>query len=213
DSPAVGGERGPKALQGWRDRALDLRFLLDSLPEIERAAPAVRGQLDRDRIGVGGHYIGAHSAGLLAGMKVFGPNGEAETFADPRVKAVLMLSPTGRGQGLTEQSWADMKLPMLVMTGSNDASRRTGNDPAWRTEPFQFAPPGSKYLVFVEGLDATYGGLVGKQPSPGDLARCVQTRTLAFWDAYLKEKQEPLEYLKSNEPPRFSSGTPRIEHK
>lgn len=94
------------------------------------------------------------------GMKVFGTNGEAETFADPRIKAVLMLSPTGRGQERTEESWNAMNLPMLVVTGSDDPSRRTGHLPEWRTEPCKFASPGGKYLAFIEGLDGAYGASV-----------------------------------------------------
>jgi dienelactone hydrolase len=213
DSPAVGGQRGPQALQGWRDRALDLRFLLDSLGEIERAVPALRGKLDAGAIGAGGHYIGAHSAGLLAGMKVFGPNGEAETFADPRIKAVLMLSPTGRGQGLTENSWKEMDLPLLVMTGPDDVSRRTGNDAAWRTEPFRLAAPGQKLLVSVKGLDGTYGGLVGKQASQGEIGTHVLTCTLAFWDAFLKKDPEAKAWLESDAPVSSSKGIVKVERR
>jgi predicted dienelactone hydrolase len=213
DSPAVGGQRGPQALQGWRDRAADLRFLLDSLDAIEQATPALRGRLDRNHIGVGGHYIGAHSAALLAGMKVFGPDDKAETFADPRVKAVLMLSPTGRGQGLTDQSWAGMNLPMLVMTGSKDASRRTGNDPQWRTEPFKFAPQGDKYLVFIEGLAGDYGGLIGTTPSPTSTADYVRAVTLAFWDAYLTSSDEARAYLASDKLAASSKQTLTLERK
>jgi predicted dienelactone hydrolase/CubicO group peptidase (beta-lactamase class C family) len=213
DSPQAGGQRGPAALQGWRDRALDLRFLLDSLAGLERTVPELTGKLDLENIGVGGHYIGAHSAALLAGMKVFGSDGQSETFADPRVKAVLMLSPTGRGQGLTDASWADMNLPMFVITGSNDPSRRTGHDPQWRTEPFQFAPPGNKYLAFIPGLDGSYGNLFGQDPQPTDISRCVQSATLAFWDAYLKGNRAAITDLKSNQLPAFSKETARIEHK
>ncbi len=213
DSPQVGGERGAKALQGWRDRAVDVRFLLDSLAEVERLAPELKGKLDVKRIGAGGHYIGAHSTGLVAGMKVFGADGKSETFADPRVRALLMLSPTGRGQGLTEDSWKDMKLPMLVMTGSKDPSTRTSNDPQWRTEPFKFAAPGDKHLVFIEGLDRLYGGLVGKTPKPGDLAPYVQASTLAFWDAYLKDSKDARAYLESDKLPTFSKGMLKLERK
>lgn len=197
----------------WRQRAQDLRLVLDSLDEIQRQAPVVKGKMDVERIGVGGHLIGAHSAGLLAGMKMFGAEGKAESFADKRIKAVLMLSPTGRGQGLTDDSWKDMKLPMLVMTGSKNPSRRTGNDPLWRTEPFRFSSPGDKYLVFIEGLDGTYGGLLGKDPKPGELAPYVQASTLAFWDAYLKGSKEAQAYLESDKLPALSKRALKLERK
>ena len=178
---------------------------------IERAVPALCGTLDVGAIGVGGHYIGAHSAGLLAGMKVFGPNGEAETFDGPRIKAVLMLCPTGRGQGLTQDSWKEMDLPMLMMTGPDDVSRRTGNDAAWRTEPFRVAAPGEKFLVSVKGLDGTYGGLVGKQASLGEIGRYAQSGALAFRDASLKGDPEAKAWLESDALASSSKGIVKVE--
>lgn len=213
DSPQVGGARGEKALQGWRDRAVDVRFLLESLAEVERLAPELKGKLDLKRIGAGGHYIGAHSTGLVAGMKMFGADGKSETFADPRVRALLVLSPTGRGQGLTDDSWKDMKLPMLVMTGSKDPSRRTGNDPQWRTEPFRFSSPGDKHLVFIEAPDGTNGGLLGKAPKPGELAPYVKASTLAFWDAYLKDGKEARAYVESDKLAALSKQALKLEQK
>jgi hypothetical protein len=102
---------------------------------------------------------------------------------------------------------------MFVITGSNDPSRRTGHDPQWRTEPFQFAPPGNKYLAFIPGLDGSYGNLFGQDPQPTDISRCVQSATLAFWDAYLKGNRAAITDLKSNQLPAFSKETARIEHK
>ncbi len=198
----------------WRERALDLQFLLNSLDEVQLQASELKGKLDGERLGVAGHYIGAHSAGLLSGMKVFGKDGKVETFAATRVRALLMLSPTGRGQGLTEKSWADMNLPLLVMTGSKNVSKRTGNPPEWRTEPFQFAPPGDKYLVFLEGFSGIkYAGLMGKDSKPDEFAPYVQASTLVFWDAHLKDIKAARAYLDSDNLPTFSKGKLKLERK
>jgi predicted dienelactone hydrolase len=182
DSPAVGGRRGADARRDWKDRPLDIAFILDALPRLEEE-PALAGKVDASRVGVGGHYIGAYAASFLAG----GTNQSGDDFLDDRVGAALLMSPQGRGQGLDESSWARIEMPMMVMTGSEDKSGRTGNPPEWRTEPFQFAPPGHKYLVFIEGLAGDYGGLVTREGGDGTsaMAGWVKDSTTAFWDAFL----------------------------
>lgn len=231
---------GQKFEKDWRDRPLDLQLLLDSLSELDRTIPELTGKLNQNAIGAGGHYVGAFTAGLLGGAKTFAPSGESATFVDHRIRAVLMLSPTGREGGRTEKSWSDIKLPMLVMTGSNDPSTRTENPPEWRTEPFQFASPGNKYLVFIEGLDGTYGGMMigenaaklqqqqqqwakaqssrdGGSPdrnsNPDELAHYVQASTLAFWDAHLKNNEEAHAYLESDRLPVVSQGKVELRRK
>ncbi|MBN2200313.1 MAG: serine hydrolase [Candidatus Aminicenantes bacterium] len=183
----------------WRNRAQDLVFLLDSLGQIQESRPELKGRMDAGRIGAAGHLIGAYAASLLAGMRVFpgGIGGETVTYHDDRVKAALLLSPQGRGQGLTEESWAMIDRPMLVVAGSETPSRRTGNPPEWRAEPFQFSPPGSKYLLWVEGLKREYAGLATGQIGDPAMAASVLQTTLLFWDAHLKDQADARETLKS----------------
>ncbi len=204
-------ERGPRL--DWRNRAEDMRLVLDSLEAIEGRSPALRGKLDRQRIGAGGHLIGAYAASLLVGMKVFPPgdHGEGVSYRDRRVEAALMLSPQGRGQGLTEKSWEGIDRPILVAAGSETVSRRTGNPAEWRTDPYRFASPGRKYLLWIEGLDNAYGGLViGRQVDP-PVAGWIKQATLAFWDAHLKADREARSFLVSKAIRRISGGKARIE--
>ena len=174
--------------QDWRDRARDMSFMIDSLAEIESKAPGLASKMDATRIGVGGHLIGAYAACALAGMKGagFGPGNETADFVDPRVDAVLLLGPHGRGQELNEKSWEEIHKPMLVAVGSRMPSRRTSNPAEWRTEPYRFAQPGDKYLLWIEGMDGGYAGLCAGDeidPAPAGFVREVTT---AFWDAHLK---------------------------
>ena len=174
--------------QDWRDRARDMSFMIDSLAEIESKALGLASKMDATRIGVGGHLIGAYAACALAGMKGagFGPGNETADFVDPRVDAVLLLGPHGRGQELNEKSWEEIEKPMLVAVGSRMPSRRTSNPAEWRTEPYRFAQPGDKYLLWIEGMDGGYVGLCAGDeidPAPAGFVREVTT---AFWDAHLK---------------------------
>src|SRR5205085_1277074 len=129
-------------------------FLLDSLAEIENRIPALKGRLDRVRVGVGGHSYGAYTSQMIGGATLKLP-GEAtrRSFADKRVVAVLLMSAQGRDRiGLTDGSWDSLRVPMMLMTGSEDTGR-AGQSPDWRLEPYKFSPPGDKYAVFIEGAN------------------------------------------------------------
>ena len=155
--------------------------------------------MDRSRIGVGGHSYGAYTAVAIGGATVQMPGGKSPvSFADKRVRAIVVLSPQGEGEmGLTSQSWENIRVPMLAMYGSRDfgTQRRT---PTWRSQPFYGAPPGDKYDVELEG--ATHFTFVGPMRQRGlqtPLFQCAMVETLAFWDTYLKDDEAARGYLAS----------------
>src|SRR5438132_1972269 len=104
----------------WRDRVLDVKLVLDSLDEIERQFPELRGKMDHNRIGVGGHSYGAFTAMLISGARTF--SNPPLSLADPRVRAAVVMSPEGTAadRGLTEQSWSDVRIPSMYMNVSLD---------------------------------------------------------------------------------------------
>src|SRR5207244_281867 len=82
-------EREPQ----WRDRARDISLVIDSLADLEVRFPELKGKMDRTKIGVGGHSYGAFTAMLLGGARTFG--NPPLLVADPRVTAILAMSPQG----------------------------------------------------------------------------------------------------------------------
>ncbi|HEX2121753.1 MAG TPA: hypothetical protein VHL59_08935, partial [Thermoanaerobaculia bacterium] len=72
---------------------------------------------------------------------------------DPRVKAVLAMSPIGTTEawGLTRESWSEVRTPVLFMTGDRDVGAGETETPEWRREVFELAAPGDKWLMFFEG--------------------------------------------------------------
>ena len=140
--------------EAWEDRATDISAIIDSLTDLTRQAPALQRKLDTDRIGVGGHSFGAYTAQLVGGAKIDIPKGpKGKSFTDRRAKALLLLSPQGKGQqGLTATSWNTMTLPMMFMTGTDD-KLFDGKGPEWRREGFDSVPTGDKYLIFLEGAN------------------------------------------------------------
>jgi predicted dienelactone hydrolase len=133
----------------WGNRALDIKLVLDSLDGIEKQFPELQGKMDHARIGVGGHSYGAFTALLIAGL-----NG---TYADPRVKAVVAMSPPGpsESRGITAQSFATVKVPVMFMTGTNDRGATQSEDANWRKQAFENSPPADKYFVLIDSARHT----------------------------------------------------------
>lgn len=159
-------EREPQ----WRDRARDITLVIDSLAELEQRFPELKGKMDVKKIGVGGHSYGAFTALLLAGMKTFG-NSPLQ-LADPRVNAVLAMSPQGiaANRGLTAESWRDVKVPVMFMTGTRDFGAAESETPLWRRDAFEHSPAGDKYFVLIEGArHITFAGLSPSAAPEADL--------------------------------------------
>src|SRR5438034_6028788 len=140
-------EREPQ----WRDRVLDVKLVLDSLADLEQRFPELRGKVDRNQIGVGGHSYGGFTAMLMSGARTF--SNPPLSMADPRVRAALVMSPQGTAQnrGLTPQSWSDVRVPVMYMTGTNDRGAAESETPDWRRQAFEYSPPGDKYFVLIPG--------------------------------------------------------------
>lgn len=140
-------EREPQ----WRDRVRDVVLILDSLNDIEKNYPELAGKLDHARVGVGGHSYGAFTSMLAAGAKTFST--PPLVPGDPRVKAMLAMSPQGvaKNRGLTPESWQDVKVPSMYMTGSRDYGADETEGPDWRRLAYDFSPAGDKYFVLVKG--------------------------------------------------------------
>lgn len=168
-------------LATWPSRPQDLIAILNALPDSDIAA-----WIDTERVGIGGHLFGAHATTLTAGGIMY-LDEDTVTFRDERPDALLLMSPQGRGQGLTEESWKPIDIPMLVTTGTYDHSLRTGNNAEWRKEPYEFSDGPDVWLAWVEGLQSDYDGLGSSEPleNPGPIAGDLLRLTNAFWRAHL----------------------------
>jgi predicted dienelactone hydrolase len=144
----------------WVNRARDISLILDSLGTLEQKYPELAGKMEKTNIGVGGHSYGAFTAMMVSGMTSFATTPPIHA-ADPRVKVGLAFSPQGVGSlGLTQESWKDVKVPFMFITGTLDYV--TAGDVKPRHDAFAYSPAGDKYFVsFTGARHMTFAGGVG----------------------------------------------------
>jgi dienelactone hydrolase len=201
DAQPPKGKRLSRDLRDWASRPKDVTLVLDSLSDIMQAIPALAERLDPEHVGVGGHSFGAHTAQLLGGMTARNARGGKVSYRDPRVSAVFMLSPQGRGRLHSSDAWSTFRLPMMTITGTKDDGRN-GEDYTWRLDPFELSPPGDKYLIVIRDADHGFGGIPrssAQYPYAHDeeVAGIVQEESVRFWDAYLKADTDAKQALRA----------------
>lgn len=219
--------KGPYALyragfdqQQWRDRPLDIRFVLDQLEKVELTTDdtpevaALRGRLDLSRIGVGGHSYGAFTALTLAGMTVEFGQGDFQTFRDPRVKAVVAMSMPKLSGAEEKGAYRSVAVPVMHLTGTRDRSLLFHTSLEDRLVPFRAIHNVPQYLVVLK--DAGHSSFSNDERRPSvnrDLhVRAIDEVTLAFWDATLRDDPRAKEWLK-RDMPRFITAAGRVETK
>lgn len=193
-----------KALQGSlenigssRQRPKDITLILDSLSTIEAAVPGLKGKMDRETIGMGGHSFGAWTTQVMSGMTL-GAGAMKIDAGDKRIDAFLVISPQGKGGGVSDESFKAMRGPMMMISGDNDRGRGEWDPKVYRREAFNGAAPGGKTLVWIKDAYHGFGGINGRtirlggpqligDPNPTHV-KIVQSVSTAFWDSALKKQ-------------------------
>jgi len=113
-------------LPATRLREADLTLALDHFDQIEQQVPALQGKIDRNHVAAAGHSLGAYTAMVLGGATSYFKGEEPARLADPRIRAIIAMSPEGTGvQGLKKESYQTIDRPMISITGSLDAGLGT----------------------------------------------------------------------------------------
>lgn len=156
------------ALEHFSARSVAARApLIDSvLAEIarrQRAGDPTVARIDATRVAVAGYDVGALSAMAVAGQNV----GERPAASpSPAIRAVIALSPYADFAGMgTEARFRDIRLPVLSVTSPEDTDAYgLVTTAAVRRAPYQYMPPGRKYLLLLAAGPHT---LLGGQERPG----------------------------------------------
>jgi len=174
-----------------RNRALDVRFAIDRLAELQQDDTPLGRRLDLERIGAVGHDFGAQTALALAGGVLPG----RVSYPDPRIKAVVAMStPVPEGLPLFV-AFGEVRVPCLHVTGTRDDSLVATTRASQRRLPFDHITAADQYLVTFCGADhLIYAGHPAAFRNRGRHDAVYQRRlrvvTTLFWDAYLKEDPE-----------------------
>ena len=192
----VGHRPSANEIQHRYDRPLDVSFVIDALVRTRAASlhipgggegalpmpPEFKGIPDVDHIGHLGHSFGAFTAHAVGGAD-WSPTMGIRNFRDPRVDAIVPISPQGfhrfggYDEGPDHNSWRGIRIPVYLICGEREG-------PEWRRQPFDRYPAiGDKYFTVAKGW--------GHNLINGDAAtkRLLALNTALFFHTYLRGGQ------------------------
>ncbi len=110
-----------------------------------------------------------HSMGAATAMMEAGAHNKLGIRGTNAFSAYIALSPQGAGIIFPDDAWADIRQPVLLLTGTRD-DELGGASWQTRTDAFRSMPAGCKWLGVMEG--ATHMNFAGR-----GMSRLTETRT------------------------------------
>ena len=155
----------------YRDRARDIEAVLDALPATTELAKI---PMDLKRIGIAGHSLGGYTALGLAGAW--------PAWKDPRIKAVLALSPYC-SPFIVKGDLRHLNVPVMYQGGTRDRGitptvRRPGGAYDLSSAP--------KYFVEFDGAGHLAWTNLGHE-----YRALIVRYSVAFFERYLKDATDP----------------------
>jgi len=173
------------------NRPQDVSFVIGQLVRMNSEEGPLKGRVDLDRLGMAGHSLGAFTTLAIAGQVFLTHQGQEETYADPRIKAAIVMSPPlgERQKAHVNHAFKSIAIPCLHMTGTEDYSPLGETGPEDRRIPFDHINGADQYLViFTGGNHMIFSGrrTSGTKEKDAEFHRLICLSSTAFWDAYLK---------------------------
>ncbi|MGH9643880.1 MAG: alpha/beta hydrolase family protein [Terriglobales bacterium] len=214
--PMEPGEMAEALPQGVnRSSRADISLVLDSLDDVQYRVFALAGQMNTQQIGVGGDDMATLAADAVVGALGDLPGRTVAAYADPRVKAVLLVSPQEAGNlGPNGESWGPSTLPVLSLTGSLKAGKSKLR-PMVHESSLEPGQGGDKYQVVIQGVGqksilSAHSFLPGHAKNKISVLGYTKSASLAFLDAYLKTDPRAKAYLQSGALADLSHGAVRV---
>jgi predicted dienelactone hydrolase len=204
-----------------RTRRLDVRFIVDSLPALERTVPGLAGKPDAARLIAAGHSLGGGTAMTVTGLVLQNPrDGLIMGAIDNRFKALLLITDPSNNPMMPEEPWRAVALPTFIATGSRDLStfaRRVKRDAGFRFAPGVVMADTPNHYLFIDGMDHYLGGLICRSNVPGapdyEALRIINGASVAFLNAYIKSDTDAIAFLNAAPSPGLSEREFRLENR
>ena len=168
-------------------RAEDVPAVIDQLEKYNLTEThKLKGRMDLDHIGMSGHSFGANTTQCVSGQAFAGAR---VSFLEPRIDASLMMSPNAPAMGDPSEAFAPIRIPCLLMTGTEDGSPIGNTTPADRLKVFPHLTQAPAWqVVFDKATHMDFGerSLRGQVKSGTRYHRCILALSTAFWDTHLK---------------------------
>ena len=180
-------------------RVEDVSAVIDQLEKWNvQAGHLLAGTMDLKRIGMSGHSFGAQTTQAVSGqwLPIIHHN-----WNDTRIAAAVIMSP-GTPKAGGEKAFREVKLPWLLMTGTEDVSPIGGQSVESRRAVYAALPPGDKYeLVLNKAKHSAFtdGTIRNEQRNPKHHTAILALST-AFWDTYLNNDVAARSWLAGSGP-------------
>ncbi len=186
-------------------RMYDVPFVLEQLQEWVKENSDVGQYMDLSSLGMSGHSFGAMTTQVMAGMPLPQRDGTLVDISEDRFKAGILYSPVPI-RHLTDTDPKDLygkiNKPLFHMTGTDDDSPLEGFGYEHRLVVHEHAGHPEQYLkVLEDGDHMVYNGSRGKlkaNPKRDEHERIIKVASLAFWDAYLKDDDRAMAWMKEH---------------
>lgn len=187
--------RRAASLENFLLRVHDVPAVLDQLEAWNKNGP-LAGRMDLNRIGMSGHSFGAITTEAVSGETL--PLTGKE-LTDSRIRAAVIMSPSTPVSTSAQQAFGAVKIPWLLMTGTNDTAFIGNTDLKSRLAVYPALHGAPKYEVVLNKAEHS---AFTDRALPGDHEarnpnhhRVILALSTAFWDAYLRDDKNALAWL------------------
>ena len=166
--------------------------------------PDFQARINTQSVIAAGHSYGALTAQYLGGatIELIGDSRYPlpDTLKDERVSAIVAISPPGTIAGrISQKTWHDLKIPQLVVTGTNDVFPHIWPNYQDHFVSYLSAQEGDNYLLVLDQMDHYLGNLIGRldreeQPQTTALHNLNEI-SLLFTQSYLNNDNRFFEKL------------------
>jgi predicted dienelactone hydrolase len=204
------------SIESFLARVADVPAVLDQLTVWQRTkGHPLAGRMDLAHVGMSGHSFGAVTTQAVTGQSF--PLGAGTRFTDSRLKAAVVMSPSTPRRGGTAQAFAQVKVPWLLMTGTEDGSPIGDQTPQTRQQVFPALPAGFHFELV---LDKAAHSAFTDRTLPTDTAprnpnhhKVILATSTAFFDATLRGDPAARAWLEGEGPKSVMEPADRLTPK